>query len=99
MNLRVFLFIQDGGFRMVTSVQFMQSQLFAFENDVLASTSMSSLMLILGEEANNCSVTKEYCCDLGAEYAFLKFVVMFAFLGFKHSFFTIYNIHSLGLSG
>lgn len=57
------------------------------------------MMLILGDEANNCSVTKAYCCDFGAEYTFLKFVVMFAFLGFKHSFFTIYNIHSLGLSG
>ena len=77
----------------------MLSQLLAFEYDVLASTSMLSLMPIWGDEANNCSVTKAYCCDLGAKYAFFVVVVMFALLGFNNSFFTVYNVHPLGLSG
>lgn len=79
--------------------QFILSQLLSFENDVLASTSMSSLILISGDEANNRSVTKAYSCDSGAEYIFFIVVVIFALLGFKHSFFTIYNVHTLGLSG
>ena len=76
----------------------MLSQLLAFEYDVLASTSMLSLILIWGDEANNCSVTKAYCCDLGAKYAFFVVVVMFALLGFNDSFFAVYNVHPLGLS-
>ena len=76
----------------------MLSQLLAFEYDVLASTSMLSLILIWGDEANNCSVTKAYCCDFGAKYAFFVVVVMFALLGFNDSFFAVYNVHPLGLS-
>lgn len=78
----------------------MLSQPLAFENEVLASTSMSSLTPILDDEANNCSATKAYRCDLGAEYTFLiVIVVIFTSLGVKHSLFTIYNVHALGLSG
>ena len=49
--------------------------------------------------ANNCSATKAYRCDLGAEYAFFIVVVIFMSLGVKHYLFTIYNVHALGLSG
>ena len=78
----------------------MLSQPLAFENEVLASTSTSSLTPIPGDMANNCSATKAYRCDLGAEYAFLiVVVVILTALGVKHSLFTIYNVHALGLSG
>ena len=78
----------------------MLSQPLAFENEVLASTSTSSLTPIPGDMANNCSATKAYRCDFGAEYAFfIVVVVIFMSLGFKHSLFTIYNVHALGLSG
>ena len=62
----------------------MLSQLLSFENEVLASTSISSLILISGDKAITRSVTKVYSCDSGAEYTFFIVVVMFTLLGFKY---------------